>query len=436
MSKAIIDNGGLCVFTNWRNFVIFPIVAIIGLIVVIFVFSLIYWCIIPKVRKPKINLDKPKWKTNYTNVFVHGVAGWGSYDERYRKIPYWGMLGGDMLTFLNQEGFNCYAASVSPFGSAWDRACELYAQLTGTRVDYGKAHSEKMNHPRFGEDFTGKALIGNWNSEHKINLIAHSFGGTTIRVLCQLLAEGCIEEQKVTDSSELSELFKGNKSDWIYSMTCLATPHNGTTAYMVAERTNEMEGSTSIKSDKNASKLSSSFSYVKDGRMENDYAEYDMEIDHARKMNEFLPIISSIYYFSYPYSITKKSPTGIQIPMKHKVEKMFKLKSQKMGAYIGETENGFQVTDQWQENDGLVNTFSALAPFGQKIRVYNSSESYTTQLSRLQLENRNSVNIIKPGVWNVMPVTQGDHMSVIGGILKVKDVRKQYAEILEMINKL
>jgi len=34
-----------------------------------------------------------------------------------------------------------YAASVAPNGSAWDRACELYAQLSGTRVDYGKAHT-------------------------------------------------------------------------------------------------------------------------------------------------------------------------------------------------------------------------------------------------------------------------------------------------------
>ena len=31
---------------------------------------------------------------------------------------------------LRKEGFSAYDASVAPQGSAWDRACELYAQLT------------------------------------------------------------------------------------------------------------------------------------------------------------------------------------------------------------------------------------------------------------------------------------------------------------------
>ena len=69
-------------------------------------------------------------------VFVHGLSGWGSYDQKYRRMPYWGMRGGDLMAFLRGKGFDCYAASVSPTGSAWDRACELYAQLAGKRVDY------------------------------------------------------------------------------------------------------------------------------------------------------------------------------------------------------------------------------------------------------------------------------------------------------------
>ena len=30
-------------------------------------------------------------------IFVHGLSGWGSYDERYRRMPYWGMRGGDLM---------------------------------------------------------------------------------------------------------------------------------------------------------------------------------------------------------------------------------------------------------------------------------------------------------------------------------------------------
>ena len=59
-------------------------------------------------------------------IFVHGLSGWGSYDAAYRRMPYWGMRGGDLIAFLREKGFDCYAASVAPTGSAWDRACELY----------------------------------------------------------------------------------------------------------------------------------------------------------------------------------------------------------------------------------------------------------------------------------------------------------------------
>lgn len=49
-------------------------------------------------------------------VFVHGLSGWGSYDKTYRNMPYWGMLGGDLMQYLGSKGFSCYAASVSPDG--------------------------------------------------------------------------------------------------------------------------------------------------------------------------------------------------------------------------------------------------------------------------------------------------------------------------------
>ena len=92
-------------------------------------------------------------------IFVHGLSGWGSYDKTYERMPYWGMFGGDLMKYLRSQGFSCFAASVSPEGSAWDRACELYAQLAGTVTDYGKAHSERYGHGRFGPDFTGRPLI-------------------------------------------------------------------------------------------------------------------------------------------------------------------------------------------------------------------------------------------------------------------------------------
>ena len=42
--------------------------------------------------------------SNLKFIFVHGLSGWGSYDSRYRKIPYWGMRGGDLIVFLKKNG--------------------------------------------------------------------------------------------------------------------------------------------------------------------------------------------------------------------------------------------------------------------------------------------------------------------------------------------
>ena len=78
-------------------------------------------------------------RSDLSFIFAHGLSGWGSYDKAYQRMPYWGMRGGDLMAFLREKGYDCHAASVSPTGSAWDRACELYAQLAGKRTDYGAA---------------------------------------------------------------------------------------------------------------------------------------------------------------------------------------------------------------------------------------------------------------------------------------------------------
>ena len=39
-------------------------------------------------------------KQNLSFIFVHGLSGWGSYDKAYKKMPYWGMRGGDLMTYL------------------------------------------------------------------------------------------------------------------------------------------------------------------------------------------------------------------------------------------------------------------------------------------------------------------------------------------------
>lgn len=350
------------------------------------------------------------YSTNYKYVFVHGLSGWGSYDFQNKFIKYWGMLNGDMLGDLNDAGFDCYAASVDPKGSAWDRACELYAQLTGTVVDYGLEHSTRCKHERFGEDFSKKPLIDSWSSEDKINLLGHSFGGATVRMLATLMANGSEEEQQ-SGAEDISPLFTGGKGDWIYSITALAAPHNGTTAY---ESNDGKPENITKKQQKMSEMVSGATKKNTDGRADYDYADYDLRIDNALKLNETLTTVDGIYYFSIPCSCTVKNDDKY-VPNEEITEDMFVYSAIKMGKFVGKTEGGFEVTGDWLDNDGLVNTISATAPFNAKSQHFDKDK-------------------IEPGIWNVMDTYEGDHMSLQGDIFLARDVTDLYLNLLGMIN--
>ncbi len=337
--------------------------------------------------KTDITVDEEKWKTNYTYVFVHGLMGWGEYDSQYKLMPYWGMFGGELMKKLNKSGFDCRAASVAATASAWDRACELYAQLTGTVTDYGKAHSEEYGHDRFGPDFTGKALIDKFDETNKINLLGHSFGGATIRVFATLMAQGDEKEKAATDGNDISPLFTGGKSDYIYSLTTLAAPSNGTTAYTAPPE-------------------------------EKDTAAFDMYIDNALALNERMVTDKQTYYFAVPCSATTQQTDGTYKADKKIMEQMFRESADSMGSYTGVTEGGFVFDESWLENDGLVNTVSAMAPSSAPFKNYEEGS-------------------VEPGIWNVMPTYRGDHMSLQGGMMKTNvQIREFYLTHLDMINSL
>ncbi len=353
-----------------------------------FILTLIMF-LFPTLNVSKISVDKTEWKTDYEYVYCHGLSGWGSYDFRNNIMPYWGMFGGDMIKNLNALGFKCNAASVASDGSAWDRACELYAQLTGTKTDYGKAHSEKYGHDRYGKDFSKKPLIESWSSEDKINLLGHSFGGVTVRLLAELMANGSEAERAVTGADDISELFTGGKADWIYSVTTLAAPTNGTTAYGF--------GDPELLED-------------------HDTAAYDMYIDNALALNERISTQSCTYYFAVPCSATVQNEDGawsfdeninVEFPVRSTGSRMMNL--------TGVTPKGFVVDESWLESDGMVNTISAGAPFNAP----------STPLDR---EN------IQPGIWNVAETYRGDHMAFCGDLFRPNNIRPFFADWMDMIN--
>ena len=76
-------------------------------------------------------------------VFCHGMLGFGEDELVNKFMPYWGGFSGSLPKRLRKQGYEAVAPSFSLIGGAWDRACEVYAALTGTTVDYGIAHSKK-----------------------------------------------------------------------------------------------------------------------------------------------------------------------------------------------------------------------------------------------------------------------------------------------------
>lgn len=371
--------------------------------------------------------DTPQPKTDYPCVFVHGLGGWGAYDTVNDVAPYWGMTTGSVLEYLESEGYDCYAASVGPISSAWDRACELYAQLTGTTVDYGEVHSAAHNHDRYGKAYE-KPLFAGWGPDKKIHLFGHSFGGATIRLFTQIACEGAQEEIDASPS-DVSPFFRGGMRDWIYSVTTLAAPHNGTTMdgtmkendktglkYMpltilagaignlpvingIYDFQLSQFGLTTLPGSYqfNVARLSEMLNFTSS----RDHAAYDLSLRGAYELNCRIKTQPGIYYFSYAACATEEDGNGNWVPI-DSMETMFKAPSFLIGRKCKPytTSFGLEINAEWQRNDGLVNTISALRPLTEEGVDFDSSSN------------------IQPGIWNVMPVVEGrDHMAFMGGLL-------------------
>ncbi|SUJ64236.1 glycerol ester hydrolase; Lipase precursor [Staphylococcus aureus] len=93
---------------------------------------------------------------------------------------------------MRKQGYNVHQASVSAFGSNYDRAVELYYYIKGGRVDYGAAHAAKYGHERYGKTYKG--IMPNWEPGKKVHLVGHSMGGQTIRLMEEFLRNGNKEE--------------------------------------------------------------------------------------------------------------------------------------------------------------------------------------------------------------------------------------------------
>ena len=382
-------------------------------------------------------------KNKYPMIFVHGMFGWGMDEGLDKKVPYWGASTGNLMDYLQENGYECYALSVGPVSSAWDRACEMYARLTGTTVDYGKAHAEKFGHRRFGRTYD-KPLFEGWSPEKKIHLIGHSFGGVTVRLFAYLMTYGSEEEKAVTREDELSGLFAGGKGDWLQSLTTICSPNNGTVAFEVAEKYKilplletvaynwvNIVGRTGLQSksavDFHLEQYGINNTPGKEDRHDffqakrslkktKDNIKYDMSPEGSRLMNDQIAqILPNMYYFSYYFnSVGKKSETKEKLsatktdfPFLYMTSNLIMFDSRK------KMQKG-EATYEDFANDGLVNIGSAKHPDNQPFKDFDPDN-------------------IETGIWQVMPEQEGDHGTAIGLFADAEKTHQFYLDLMDLL---
>ena len=314
---------------------------------------------------------------NIPVVLVHGMFGFGP--DELDPLRYWGSA------LQVESPLPRIEASVGPISSPHDRACELAAQLKGTRVDYGAVHATAQGHEQFGRVFD-RALWPEWNERNPLHMIGHSLGASTIRALQSLLAQ--------------DYWGWGSSDKWIASVSSISGPLNGTTAiyYFGADPvTGLFHHKSGITPLLRFLELYTAFG----DQTLNDI--YDFDLDHwgyTRQKNEDLieylqrigqsqffwgpdnafhsvslqsayrdnarwPTFANTYYFSYVTDQTFRfRPGGHYYPLP-----LMNLALQPTAWYVGQyafqkppiPDKNFKSSDWWR-NDGLVPTFSQRYP--------------------------------------------------------------------------
>lgn len=387
---------------------------------------------------------------NYPFVMFHGFAGFGDQEIATKFVPYFGMFSTSVKKLYAEYGTEVYTPSMSGFTSMWDRACEAYAQIVGGTVDYGKVHSEKYGHARYGRTYT-KAMIPDWGKLDaegkikKINVVGHSFGGPTVRFFVNMMVRGSKEEIEGTPPEELSEFFKGGHDNWIHSCTTLASANDGISFLYAIEKPAPYiaKGLLAV-----LSLLGNiPFANVYDPQMEqfgigckpedrkwqlklnwkevchyydsDDCVLNDLYIHKAReRMADWKPF-DNIYYFSYSAKRTVENAQGNYVPVK-KMISLLKPTSKIVGRYPGNPAdaNHAEVGPEWKMNDGLVNTVTEQAPKHERWEPWHGEDN------------------IKPGIWYDMPTEEKDHMSYCGNGESREDYGIFFYEILRRVSNL
>ncbi|MGQ0443822.1 MAG: lipase-like domain-containing protein [Beijerinckiaceae bacterium] len=323
-------------------------------------------------------------------VAVPGLFGWGPGE--LGGFPYWG----DALQHFDRTRFTTHWAKCGPISSFHDRACEVFAQIRGTRVDYGSAHSTAEGHAqKTSRDYTGRGFVTepDWSAGNPVILLGHSAGAQTCLQLQQLLAQD----------------FWGVGSDanWVEAVICVSGVLNGSTlTYMFCdEKTGRLKGASSFligsalkvieeitkaarpihdlagvydlyldqwigKTNATSEELLAFFkanSRFTDGE---DNLAFDLSLQGCLKANQKFQTRNETYYFSLVTHATHEGILGLQQPdesmsllLKSGAAQFQAMKPDFAQPPIKGWGAGDLAIGKWRENDGAVSSISQRLPF-------------------------------------------------------------------------
>lgn len=376
-------------------------------------------------------------------IMVHGLGGFGP-GEMMGRYHYWGGMD-NIPQYLSDNGFPAFAAKVGPYSSNWDRAIELYYYIKGGYVDYGKFHSDKYGHDQKRVRYF-PGVYPQWDAQHPVHLLGHSMGGLTVRKLVTLLEQGDATERQ---DPVHADIFDGDKTGWVKSVTTISTPHNGATlAYILLEGniplvrqlvTTVAALAGIVPGVENIYDFSleqwgleqqpgeSWTAYAQrvqesDVWKTEDYSGNDVTLEAAAVRQQAEPDSKNVYYFSIT---TKASLRGILtgweyprldmspvlMPVAFPIPVLMGL-----GNYQRNVPGKIVIDSKWWPNDGAANVYGMSGPVGSKLKEYDPGVP------------------LEKGVWNHLGVYNGyDHFDVIG-IGYFQSLRPFYTNIARLLN--
>ncbi|PCJ41663.1 MAG: lipase [Moraxellaceae bacterium] len=373
----------------------------------------------------------------YPIVLVHGFFGWGR--DEVLGVKHFGGLRDIQKLLMREEGHKVVVTpAMGPISSSWDRACELYAQLMGTQVDYGKAHSAEYGHERFGRDHRknpNKTKINLLGAGQKVNLLAHSQGVQTGRVLIELLRNGSQAEMAVTSEADLSDFFKGG-NQWVHSIAALSGANDGSAiAHGIYNQIGGYEKIITLLINV-VNTLSLSFvydfkleqfglenkpfwknplAYMKEitGQMyhRKDSAFYDLSAQGAAEINAYATMEEDVFYYSWANQSSELQPDGTH-RWAENTNFILAQVVNFMGNYEYSAPGMISMTSESWPNDGITSTRSMSAPINWSTDTYVDYDG----------------SPVEPGVWNYMGKLEGnwDHWDMLNLLDPKHDVVPLY----------